>query len=453
VLKRAVVLDRLHWSFPVTLRGRLALLLAVLVAVPLASAGAVLFSIWSEYRAPSDAADATVLTRARGTVTKPILDLVNWEVQRRIDSRTQATRWMTGLSPEERIARFLDGSRSLSERRIHAYGLAAEGTPEAVAALLAVLETAPSEHKAFILQAMGSTGNPAMKPYLWPYLDDADGSVSRAAMRGLCAIGGGDVRAELARMLGAADVSAAMRGEAARGLGQLGTPAARDALVAAFPGEEDTEVATQIVESLGRFPFPKVAAAFEDILSEPAAEQDVRIAAVEALASSSQGAVTFLLNVAAHDGDAEVRASAAWAAGMHDAGEGVGPWLAELAAAEPDADVRRRLYEALLPQSEIPAEDLLPTIRAEQDVAARVAGFNTVGGAVGRDPSAALAIVFDSDIVPELQRIAESENSLNIRMRAVFGLRRARTPAAREALAAIAAVDEPRVAAAARHGL
>ena len=89
-------------------------------------------------------------------------------------------------------------------------------------------------------------------------------------------------------MLGAADVSAAMRGEAARGLGQLGTPAARDALVAAFPGEEDTDVATQIVESLGRFPFPKVAAAFEDILSEPAAEQDVRIAAVEALAASNR---------------------------------------------------------------------------------------------------------------------------------------------------------------------
>ena len=55
--------------------------------------------------------------------------------------------------------------------------------------------------------------------------------------------------------------------------------------------------------------------------------------------------------------------------------------------------------------------------------------------------------------MPELQRIAASESSVNIRMRAVFGLRRARTAAARDALAAIAAVDEPRVAAAARHGL
>ncbi len=137
--------------------------------------------------------------------------------------------------------------------------------------------------------------------------------------------------------------------------------------------------------------------------------------------------MTFLLNVAAHDGDAEVRASAAWAARMHDASDGIGPWLAALAEGEPDADVRRRLYEALLPQSEIPVERLLPVIRAERDVAARVAGFNAVGGAVGRDPSTHLATVFDSDIVPELQRIAESENSVNIRMRAVFGLRRART--------------------------
>jgi hypothetical protein len=53
--------------------------------------------------------------------------------------------------------------------------------------------------------------------------------------------------------------------------------------------------------------------------------------------------------------------------------------------------------------------------------------------------------------VPELLQIALEENSLNVRLRAVFALRRAETTGARTALAQISQVPEPRVASAASH--
>ena len=68
--------------------------------------------------------------------------------------------------------------------------------PYQIAALLAVLETAPPEHKAFMVQLIGSTGNRAMKQHLWPFLEDADERVARAAIRALSAMGGRDVSAE-----------------------------------------------------------------------------------------------------------------------------------------------------------------------------------------------------------------------------------------------------------------
>ena len=109
-----------------------------------------------------------------------------------------------------------------------------------------------------------------------------------------------------------------------------------------------------------------------------------------------------------------------------------------LAVQKTDADARRRLYEALLPQTGITSERLLTAVMAEADIAARVAGFNAVGSATGRAPSSEIAAAFDQKIVPELLAIATSPNSLNIQMRAVFALRRAQTPAAQAALALIA---------------
>jgi HEAT repeat protein len=178
----------------------------------------------------------------------------------------------------------------------------------------------------------------------------------------------------------------------------------------------------------------------------------MRVVAVEALAQSSKEVVPFLLGTAANDMDPDVRASAAWALSLQGSHDQLGPRLMDMAEQETDADVRRRLYEALLPQSGISADRLLPKILAEDDIAARVAGFNVLGSAAARSTSTAIATAFDQQIVPELLQIATSENSLNIRMRAVFALRRAQTTAAQAALAEIADTPTPQIAEAARHG-
>ena len=106
--------------------------------------------------------------------------------------------------------------------------------------------------------------------------------------------------------------------------------------------------------------------------------------------------------------------------------------------------MRRRLYEAILPQQDIPATTLIPQVMQEEDFAARIAGFNAIGKAVGQHPADSAAAFFDTQMVPELQSAAESpELTLNLRLRAIFALRRAQTPAAQSALATIANLNRP----------
>ena len=308
--------------------------------------------------------------------------------------------------------------------------------------------------KGFHGPAHRSTGNPAVKDWLRPLLHDADQETVQAAILGLGAIGGDDVAADLAKMLADPLQATAVRIAAVQALGDVATPAARDALISAFsqfPGNDGT--AEQILGALGKFPFPTIKATFEGFLSAPGAAAGLRAAAAEALANSTDDAVPYLYSLAQSDADADVRAGAAWAISMHPASDTLGPSLAALAKSETDPDVRRRLYEALLPQQEIPAQALLPTVFAEQDTAARIAGFNAVSAALSADANGPLSGTFDTRIVPELQQLADSSQlSLNLRLRSIFALRRAATPAARLALSQLASSSTPKVSQAASQG-
>jgi HEAT repeat protein len=423
-------------------------LVALMVAV-----GFVGFSVWVEDRFPSTDPERALLPTAQQAMTRPIVSAISRQIERRVRSRAEALYMVTGLTLEETIARFLDESVDLAQRRLYAYRLARVGSPECVAALLKVFQTAPPEHKAAMAQLIGSTGNPAAKEWLWPLLEDGDKRVVKAGIRGLSAIGGDDVTARISRVLADARYEEPIRIEAALGLGTIGTPGARDALTEAFNQRPSSELATQILNSLGQFEYPTVAETFDQYLAARETPRAMRVVAVEALAGSSSEAVPFLLGVAERDADTDVRASAAWAISSHETVSDLGPALADMAEREPAADVRRRLYEALLAQADIPAERLLPRVRAERDIEARVAGFNAVGLGARHQPDSALASAFDQEIVPELLRIATAPNSVNIQLRAVFALRRADTTAAQAALAMIANNARPQVATAARNGL
>jgi HEAT repeat protein len=439
--------------FPKTSSGWLYLSLAACFIMLLLTVAAVIGSVWIENRFPCEDRKRALLPAAQRIVSQPIVNALGRQIEGFVRRRAEAVYMHTGMSLEQTIARFVDERVAFAERRMYAYRLARVGSPECIAALRHVLGHAPPEQKAFIAQLIGSAGNPAVKPLLLPLLQDASETVVIGAIRGLSATGGEDVAAEIGAMLSDSTRLQTVRIEAATGLGNLATPAAKEALTQALRQTDASELATEILKGLGRFQFASVANTFERYLINPDTPAEMRVVAAEALAQSTTEAAPFLLAVAENDARADVRAAAAWAISAHQAPAEVGRALAQLVESEQVPDVRRRLYEALLPQSEVPAERLLPAVQAEQDVAARVAGFNVIGSLAGKQPTSSTASAFDREIVPELLQIATTPNTLNIQMRAVFALRRAQTERARAALAVIASDAHPQIAAAARNGL
>ena len=274
------------------------------------------------------------------------------------------------------------------------------------------------------------------------------------AARGLALIGGRENIDRLSAMIDNSALPKELRLAAALSMEIVGTPRARDILLNAFAALPEPAAHEQLLGALGKFPFHEIQAKITQVLDDPNSSAGVRVAAVDALAGSSPDALPFLRTKAESDQDPKVREMAAWAISALPAEDGkMGPDLARMATVEPEVDVRRRLYEALPVQAVNPAESLLPQIQSESDMAARVAGYNALGDAVGRGASSALSVEFDTQLIPELTAIANSEESLNIRMRAVFALRRAGTPAAQAALQAISQTSDTKIAQAALHGL
>ena len=225
-------------------------------------------------------------------------------------------------------------------------------------------------------------GSAVRKQALRAVLDSRDPNVVKAAIASLSAMGGEDVAHDLARILADPKRSTAVRMAAAEGLCTIGSWTARQAIpdaLKAFSG--DDSATQQLWRSLGQLSFPMVADVFEAYLAAPDSPQGLRVNAAEALANSSPEAVPYLLALAQSDSDPTLRAAAAWAISMHQESTDLAPGLSELIQGEADADVRRRLYEALLPQQDIPAATLIPQVMQEEDFAARIAGFNAIGKA------------------------------------------------------------------------
>jgi HEAT repeat protein len=345
------------------------------------------------------------------------------------------------------------------------------GEPNFTKSVATLLETGDDADASVAIRALAATGGEANLPRItalmnddgWPdglrseaareLLKTGNDADSLAAVRGLIEIGGDSSVDTLAEIVHRASMPESLRLEAALGLGLIGSPRAGQALLAAFCEFPAPATQAQLLNSLGHFPFPQIESFWRQFLEAPDTPPELRAAAAEALANSSPEAVPFLQTMAGSDRDANVREMAAWALSAHGPDGALGPTLAAMTRTEPEPDVRRRLYEALPAQAENPAGTLLPLIQSETDAAARVAGFNAIGDAVRRGQSSALATQFETQIVPELTRIALAPGSLNVRMRAVFALRRASTPLALQALADISTTQTPQIAQAAKNGL
>jgi HEAT repeat protein len=397
---------------------------------------------------------------------------------------------------------FLDPSQSLAKRRDAAARLIAHPTREALAALLCGFIADSPEGQRALAAMMQASGDPVFGELLaslfetgidsdasaairglavlggeesvrrltelmnddaWPdslrteaavaLLETVHGDAAKAAVRALGLIGGPENTAMLVRLMAGEAWPEAVRLEAIQALAIIGTPEARDALIDASWRFEDPAIHAEIIESLSRFPFGQIEPTWRQILDDPNTPGAIRVAAAESLANSTAEAVPLLSGLVAHDRDPEVREMAAWALTSVSPEGTLGPELAGYLASEPDTDVRRRLYEALMVQANYPAETIFPMIERETDPAARIAGLNVVGKHVGTNPASPLVAEFDTRSVPELLAMALSDAPLNLRMRSVFALRRAGTPPAREALEKIAANGAPKIKSAAENGL
>lgn len=272
-------------------------------------------------------------------------------------------------------------------------------------------------------------------------------------IRGLATLGGKDGVNELGAIVGDPTIPSAWRLEAARALGRIGGDAAAEFLLDAFARARDKEEKAALMACLGELPFGgRLAEFWQGVIQSP--DPAMRSAGAEALSGAGPGAIPLLGGLLAGDPSPEVREMSAWAISAQDPGGRMAGELRDLVAAEPEADVRRRIYEAMLVQeTPIEAAAASAAIERETDPDARVAAINAVADSVGRGGDAALAVDFDRDTVPELVRTAESGASPNLRMRAVFALRRASTPAALDALRKLSGNPTPVIATAALNGL
>ena len=131
--------------------------------LPLLAAGVAVFALWVEDRFPSEDDDHALAPAVQRALTAPIADAINHQVELIVRRRAHVLEQDSGVTIEEAIARFLDDSVDLSRRRHLAYRLAALGSPQCIAALRTVLATAAPEHRAFMAQLIGSTGNAAAR--------------------------------------------------------------------------------------------------------------------------------------------------------------------------------------------------------------------------------------------------------------------------------------------------
>lgn len=410
-------------------------------------------SVRIEDHRPSDDPERAMSPSVQRKVNRPVSPSLSRQIRDMAQQRTEARYMREGLSLEETIARFLDEETPMSDRRIHAYRLAMERTGEVDAALQKVLAGAEAADRAYMAELIGRTRSSGAQKWLWPLLEDSDESVVLAAIRGLSMIGGDRVSSGLEKVLANRETPEKVRIEAAVALGSIGSDLSHAALLDALGRGSSEELATEILRGLGQSEFNRISPVFSSYLAAASTTPEMRVVAVEALAYSSDDAIGFLLETAAGDRDPEVRASAAWAVSAHQTVNHLGGPLADMAVSEPEPDVRRRLYEAMLCQVEVPADSVLPAVMAEEDAAARIAGFNVLGNLARQQPSSEARATFDRQVATELRQLATEENSLNLQMRAVFALRRAGTPAAMQALAAIADEGTERISTAARNGL
>jgi HEAT repeat protein len=335
-------------------------------------------------------------------------------------------------SVKDLIKALKDASLPMSERKAAIQALAKLGTPEAVAALKEALAGGSEELRAAIAEGLGECASPECTAMLLGLLNDPSQAVIQAAIRGLAQLGSPEAVAALTQLLNDSLRSGDLRSEAAAELGSINGPGAMEALAQAALTIGDEDILTQVLDAIGGRDFSETQSFFQKYMGS-AVSSDLRVAAIESLWQAKGDPSTFLAGYIS-DSDAEVRASAAWAMSATDTTGNIGSQLLASLQGEQEADVRRRLYQALGNQESFDITTALALVQREADPSARVAGMDLLASSLHNNPTPKLQTYFDQTAAPALKNTALTGESSHERMAAVIALVRASTPSAMSAL-------------------
>jgi HEAT repeat protein len=275
-----------------------------------------------------------------------------------------------------RAAGVLAGSLpSLDEDALRAAVLALGriGSPAAVPALVAVLESVP-QVAAAVAGALGAIGDRRAYAPLLPLLEDPGAAVRHAAIGALGSIGHADLRPHVCGLLDSP--SPAVRESAARIAGYLGYEECLERLLA-LCRDGDEGVRRAAVEHLVYLDDPRVRETLRGVLRDDTAP--CRAAAARALARLPADEAGELLAVALADRDLWVRYYAARSAGAAGTAA-LGAGLAGLAQDDPVVPVRIAALQALGETGGAEAAAVLAGLAADPEPEIRLAALGALGG-------------------------------------------------------------------------
>ena len=387
-----------------------------------------------------------IIRNAKALAGKQVSRFVRW--------RMETNYLRTVLNEDEIIDRFLSKNTPVSIKRLDAWRLAIFNTRASYETLIKGINSDNPELRAAIAMALGHSNFPEARDLIRQLLLDLDECVVRGAIKGMALFEDSDAVATITEVLNDQERSEMVQIEAALALGNIDHASSLNVLLTAYHDGQSEELSDAIVTGLGRFPFEKTETFFRDIVSANQTPLDVRIVAVESLASSTREAIPFLLETAENSDDPELRESAGWTIGINANTGKFAKELSDLLNIEPDQNVRRRLYESMLTQEDVPIDDIMPLVLSETNPAAKIAGAHAMAVAIRQNSkNTATATAFNEKMVPSLRSRALGHGSLNLRLRTIFALRTARTRDAIEALKEISLVKDQRVAGAAKRAL
>jgi hypothetical protein len=333
------------------------------------------------------------------------------------------------------------GSADVKRLRRELWRLSKTADPEALAILEEAVASALPQHRALAAAVLGATAFPEAPTLLRGLLQDPVPEVVCAAVRALGEVDTGGLRQWGLPALDAGGLPAVVRAELLMTLARHGDEDAIERVMAVTVEASDGDLVSALLDRMMGLPADVAVPVLQAVVAAPQSTADARAQAFDALAEvDAPDAAALLLQYATQRQSVADRRQAAEALGTIPGAALSSGQLCAAVAGETDVQTRVFLYDAMRSLAAPDPVVLLPVLQAEQEPQARTAALLGAGTLVGMGVAdAAMESWFETEGVQALEASAGSAAlSTEYRLRALGGLRNARTAAARAALARLA---------------